>query len=112
MVHTEDAELGLRIFEKGYAACYVPHSFGKGLMPDTFLDYKKQRFRWAYGSVLILRHHMMAMFGLAKTKLTRGQRMARPVCKSNTCIWSALTCNTAVSSTCSLVVGGSRAAIV
>ncbi|MBV5317103.1 MAG: glycosyltransferase [Desulfobulbaceae bacterium] len=71
---TEDAELGLRIFEKGYAACYVPHSYGKGLMPDTFLDYKKQRFRWAYGSVLILRHHMMAMFGLAKTKLTRGQR--------------------------------------
>ncbi len=71
---TEDAELGLRIFEKGYAACYVPYSFGKGLMPDTFLDYKKQRFRWAYGSVLILRHHMMAMFGLQKTKLTRGQR--------------------------------------
>ena len=71
---TEDAELGLRIFEKGYDACYVPYSFGKGLMPDTFLDYKKQRFRWAYGSVLILRHHMMAMFGLDKTKLTRGQR--------------------------------------
>jgi len=71
---TEDAELGLRIFEHGYDACYVPHSFGKGLMPDTFLDYKKQRFRWAYGSVLILRHHMMAMFGLEKTKLTRGQR--------------------------------------
>ncbi len=71
---TEDAELGLRIFEKGYAASYVPHSFGKGLMPDTFLDYKKQRFRWAYGSVLILRHHMMAMFGLERTGLTRGQR--------------------------------------
>ncbi|NCC77163.1 MAG: glycosyltransferase, partial [Clostridia bacterium] len=65
---TEDAELGLRIFEKGYAACYVPHSFGKGLMPDTFVDFKKQRFRWAYGSVLILRHHMMAMFGLEKTR--------------------------------------------
>ena len=71
---TEDAELGLRIFEKGYAACYVPYSFGKGLMPDTFVDFKKQRFRWAYGSVLILRHHMMAMFGLEKTGLTGGQR--------------------------------------
>ena len=71
---TEDAELGLRIFERGYAASYIPRSFGKGLMPDTFLDYKKQRFRWAYGSVLILRHHMMAMFGLAPTQLTRGQR--------------------------------------
>lgn len=71
---TEDAELGLRIFEKGYAASYTPYSFGKGLMPDTFIDYKKQRFRWAYGSVLILRHHMMAMLGLKKTNLTRGQR--------------------------------------
>ena len=71
---TEDAELGLRIFERGYAACYIPCSYGKGLMPDTFLDYKKQRFRWAYGSVLILRHHMMAMFGLQNTGLTRGQR--------------------------------------
>ncbi|MBM9613378.1 glycosyltransferase [Desulfobulbus rhabdoformis] len=71
---TEDAELGLRIFEKGYAANYIPYSFGKGLMPDTFLDFKKQRFRWAYGSVLILRHHMMAMFGFKKTKLTGGQR--------------------------------------
>ena len=71
---TEDAELGLRIFEKGYAASYTPYSFGKGLMPDTFLDYKKQRFRWAYGSVLILRHHMMTMFGLEQTRLTRGQR--------------------------------------
>lgn len=71
---TEDAELGLRIFERGYAACYVPYSYGKGLMPDTFLDFKKQRFRWAYGSVLILRHHMMTMFGLEKSKLTSGQR--------------------------------------
>ncbi|HOP18135.1 MAG TPA: glycosyltransferase, partial [Gammaproteobacteria bacterium] len=34
---TEDAELGLRIFERGYAATYIPHSYGKGLMPDTFL---------------------------------------------------------------------------
>ncbi|MGI6656984.1 MAG: glycosyltransferase [Desulfobulbus sp.] len=71
---TEDAELGLRIFERGYAATYAPYSFGKGLMPDTFLDFKKQRFRWAYGSVLILRHHMMEMLGFKKTKLTPGQR--------------------------------------
>ncbi|MCL1980660.1 MAG: glycosyltransferase [Proteobacteria bacterium] len=71
---TEDAELGLRIFEKGYAASYTPYSLGKGLMPDTFLDFKKQRFRWAYGSVLILRHHMMTMLGLEPTRLTRGQR--------------------------------------
>ncbi|MDT8282204.1 MAG: glycosyltransferase, partial [Gammaproteobacteria bacterium] len=40
---TEDAELGLRIFELGYKAVYIPETYGKGLMPDTFLSYKKQR---------------------------------------------------------------------
>ena len=33
----------------------MPHSYGRGLMPDTFIDYKKQRFRWAYGAMQILR---------------------------------------------------------
>ena len=71
---TEDAELGLRIFERGYTATYIPHSYGKGLMPDTFLDFKKQRFRWAYGAVLIMRQHLAELFGLEKSALTRGQR--------------------------------------
>ncbi|MEZ4599197.1 MAG: glycosyltransferase [Syntrophotaleaceae bacterium] len=71
---TEDAELGLRIFEKGYEAVYVPRSYGRGLMPDTFLDYKKQRFRWAYGAVQILRRHgRMLIFG-GDSRLTFGQR--------------------------------------
>jgi exo-beta-1,3-glucanase (GH17 family)/energy-coupling factor transporter transmembrane protein EcfT len=42
---TEDAELGLRVFEHGYEAVYIPKSYGQGLMPDTFIDFKKQRFR-------------------------------------------------------------------
>ncbi len=71
---TEDAELGLRIFERGYAATYVPHSYGRGLMPDTFLDFKKQRFRWAYGAVLILRQHLAQLFGLDRSRLSWGQR--------------------------------------
>jgi cellulose synthase/poly-beta-1,6-N-acetylglucosamine synthase-like glycosyltransferase len=40
---TEDAELGLRIFEEGYDAVYIPQSSGRGVMPDNFLDFKKQR---------------------------------------------------------------------
>ena len=36
-------------------------SYGQGLMPDTFLDYKKQRFRWAYGAMQIMRHHCGAV---------------------------------------------------
>ena len=71
---TEDAELGLRILEKGHRASYVPKSYGRGLMPDNFLDYKKQRFRWAYGSVLILRHHMRYFLKLNRSKLNAGQR--------------------------------------
>ncbi len=70
---TEDAELGLRIFEAGYDAIYVPVSFGRGLMPDTFIDFKKQRFRWAYGAMQILKAHARALF-LEGGPLSPGQR--------------------------------------
>lgn len=71
---TEDAELGLRIFERGYEATYIPQTYGRGVMPDTFEDFKKQRFRWAYGAVQILKNHAGALFGGRGTRLTRGQR--------------------------------------
>ena len=71
---TEDAELGLRIFEQGYEAYYIPHSYGRGVMPDTFIDYKKQRFRWAYGSVQILKHHARCLFSRRDCRLSPGQR--------------------------------------
>jgi len=71
---TEDAELGLRIFEQGHKATYIPKSYGKGLMPDNFSDFKKQRFRWAYGAVLILRHHLAELLGVQSSHLTLGQR--------------------------------------
>ncbi len=71
---TEDAELGLRIFERGYEAIYIPRSYGKGLMPDTFIDYKKQRFRWAYGAIQIIRRHAGKLTGFTKSRLTAGQR--------------------------------------
>ncbi len=71
---TEDAELGLRIFEAGYEATYIPHSYGKGLMPDTFIDFKKQRFRWAYGAMQILRRHGAELLGRRPSQLTAGQR--------------------------------------
>lgn len=71
---TEDAELGLRIFELGYKAVYIPRSYGKGLIPDTFLSYKKQRSRWAYGAMQIMKHHARQLFTSANKKLTAGQR--------------------------------------
>ena len=71
---TEDAELGLRIFEHGYEAQYLPKSYGRGLIPESFLDYKKQRFRWAFGAMQILRVHARALLWPADMRLTSGQR--------------------------------------
>ena len=70
----EDAELGLRVFKKGYAAAYAHDSFGKGLMPDTFIDFKKQRFRWAYGAIQIMKGHARSLFLGQDCELKRGQR--------------------------------------
>jgi exo-beta-1,3-glucanase (GH17 family)/cellulose synthase/poly-beta-1,6-N-acetylglucosamine synthase-like glycosyltransferase len=71
---TEDAELGLQIMRQGYQTLYVPHSYGKGLMPDTFASYRSQRFRWAYGAMQIMRHHLADLLGLTRSGLSSGQR--------------------------------------
>ncbi|NCC29153.1 MAG: glycosyltransferase [Gammaproteobacteria bacterium] len=71
---TEDAELGLRLFEQGHKALYIPCTYGRGLMPDTFADFKKQRYRWAYGAVRILKHHRRELLGIRNTTLSAGQR--------------------------------------
>jgi exo-beta-1,3-glucanase (GH17 family)/cellulose synthase/poly-beta-1,6-N-acetylglucosamine synthase-like glycosyltransferase len=71
---TEDAELGLRIFEQGHEATYIPKSYGKGLIPDTFLNYKNQRFRWAYGAMRIMKTHARELFGRTAENLSVGQR--------------------------------------
>lgn len=71
---TEDAELGLRLLEHGHQAHYLQRSYGQGLIPNTFIDYKRQRFRWAYGAMQILREHSRALFHPRDGRLTRGQR--------------------------------------
>jgi len=71
---TEDAELGLRLFEAGHKAFYIPRTYGRGLMPDTFADFSKQRFRWAYGAMMTIRHHYQSLLGIKASKLTAGQR--------------------------------------
>jgi cellulose synthase/poly-beta-1,6-N-acetylglucosamine synthase-like glycosyltransferase len=71
---TEDAELGLRIFEQGFEASYIPVSYGRGVMPDNFLDFKKQRSRWAFGAMQILRRHFGLLIRGRGTHVTAGQR--------------------------------------
>lgn len=70
---TEDAELGLRIFEDGHESVYLSESFGKGLIPDTLAAYKDQRYRWVYGAMQIMKRHAGALFH-GKTQLTKSQR--------------------------------------
>jgi hypothetical protein len=71
---TEDAELGLRLFEAGYRAVYTERSYGKGLMPDSFDAYRKQRFRWAYGAMQILKTHWRDLAPFGRRRLSARQR--------------------------------------
>ncbi len=70
---TEDTELGLRLFEAGYASHYTSETLGRGLMPDTYDAYKSQRYRWVYGAMQILKRHAAQIFR-GKSKLTLAQR--------------------------------------
>ena len=54
---TEDSELSVRLRAHGYHGIYLGETFGRGLIPETFGDYRKQRFRWTTGPVQQLRHH-------------------------------------------------------
>src|SRR4051812_10137223 len=53
----EDTDLGLAIIEHGWATHYTNRRYGRGLLPDTYEAFKKQRHRWAYGGFQILKKH-------------------------------------------------------
>ncbi|MFM9612173.1 glycosyltransferase [Streptomyces niveiscabiei] len=54
---TEDSELAIRVHASGYKSVYLKHPLGRGLVPETWNGYKKQRFRWTYGPVQEIRAH-------------------------------------------------------
>jgi len=68
----EDTELGLRLLEDGYELRYIDDTFGRGLTPADFKALKSQRFRWAFGAMQILKHHIPKLLG--DSTLTFGQR--------------------------------------
>jgi exo-beta-1,3-glucanase (GH17 family)/cellulose synthase/poly-beta-1,6-N-acetylglucosamine synthase-like glycosyltransferase len=53
----EDSDLGLTVLEHGWQIHYTNRRYGHGLLPDTFDAFKKQRHRWAYGGLQIIRKH-------------------------------------------------------
>ena len=70
---TEDTELGLKLFEAGYEAAYIPQTMGAGLEPDTLEAFMSQRYRWVYGAMQIMKRHAREIF-LGGSGLTWEQR--------------------------------------
>lgn len=68
----EDTEFGLRLLEDGYELRYIDETFGRGLTPANYKALKAQRFRWAFGAMQILKHHLPKLLG--KSTLNFGQR--------------------------------------
>jgi Glycosyltransferase like family 2 len=58
---TEDAEASLRLLMRGYEGRFVNQSYGRGLMPLEFDALKRQRFRWCFGGIQLLRKHWAAL---------------------------------------------------
>jgi len=76
---TEDAELSLRLLRAGWSGTHIEQSFGRGIMPLTFEALKRQRFRWCFGGVQLLRLHWRSLLPGRRTEgnaLGLGQRWA------------------------------------
>jgi cellulose synthase/poly-beta-1,6-N-acetylglucosamine synthase-like glycosyltransferase len=69
----EDADLGLTLLERGWRAHYTQQRYGWGLLPSDFAAYKRQRHRWAYGGIQLIKKHWRA-FLPGGSRLTPQQR--------------------------------------
>ena len=68
----EDSELGLRLMKEGMRTVYIDRVMGRGLTPDDFAAFRKQRKRWAQGAMQIMKAHWRDL--IRPGRLTRGQR--------------------------------------
>jgi len=77
---TEDAEASLRLLQKGYTGVYINQPYGYGVLPTAFGDAKKQRFRWAFGGIQILKRYardlLPPLFRATRSGLTLPQRLS------------------------------------
>lgn len=72
---TEDAEVAVRLLDAGHSSVYVSRTYGRGLMPLDYAGLKKQRFRWAFGGMQLLRRHARRLlFPSRSGRLTVAQR--------------------------------------
>ncbi|MGZ4497402.1 MAG: glycosyltransferase family 2 protein [Nocardioides sp.] len=68
---TEDAELSLRLLRAGGRGVHIDRSYGYGVMPLTFEALKRQRFRWCFGGIQILRMHWRSLLPGRRTEDNR-----------------------------------------
>jgi exo-beta-1,3-glucanase (GH17 family)/cellulose synthase/poly-beta-1,6-N-acetylglucosamine synthase-like glycosyltransferase len=69
----EDTDLGLSLLEQAWRTHYTQNRYGWGLLPCDFAAYKRQRHRWAYGGVQLIKKHWRA-FLPGRSRLTPQQR--------------------------------------
>ncbi len=72
---TEDAELGVRLCGAGFRGHYIPTVVARGLLPLSFNDLEKQRYRWASGNLRTLLLHVSNLLD-PKVMLRRRQVLA------------------------------------
>ncbi|MBN8465636.1 glycosyltransferase [Corallococcus exiguus] len=58
---TEDSELAFRLSARGGQGLFIPRTFARGLLPQTFRDLQKQRFRWIAGPIQQFQMHWRAL---------------------------------------------------
>lgn len=64
---TEDAESSLRMLARGYRGAYLNQIYGRGTLPPTVADLKRQHYRWAFGSIQITRAYLgILLFGIGR----------------------------------------------
>ncbi len=73
---TEDVEAGVNINSQGYSGVYIDECLGKGLMPFDYSSLIKQRQRWTYGNMQIIKKDLLSMILGSNRTLSIQQKFA------------------------------------
>lgn len=67
---TEDTELSIRLYQRGYEIKFVPYAVTWEEEPEQWRIWLRQRTRWVRGNFYMLRKYLLASFRLKKLSLT------------------------------------------
>ena len=66
---TEDTELTIRVYERGYVIYWLPHAVTWEQEPETLRVWIKQRTRWAIGNMWVVGHYFRNIGKLRKSRI-------------------------------------------